>query len=153
MSRRLRWAALVGVLALAVGLAGCVDGDDDVSEGADIAPDPARTIVVTLGEPHEFAIGLSAGTISSGEVTFEVTNGGALPHQFILVAHEGDPASLPLANVNVDITQVRVLGESGDLDPAATATITVDLEAGSYVIFSNMGGHYGAGMFTPFVVE
>ncbi len=161
MTRKLRWAGLLGVLVLAVGFVGCVDGDggaenaEGIGSGSDAesAADPARTIVVTLGDPHEFAIGLSASTISEGDVTFEVTNGGALPHQFVIVQHEGNPASLPVAQTNVDTTQVEVLGESGDLDPGASATVTLDLESGSYVIFSNMGGHYGAGMFTPFVVE
>jgi len=155
MTRKLRWAGLLGVLVLAASLVACVNGGDDDERGssAERTADPNRTITVTLGSPHEFAIGLSADTISAGEVNFEVTNGGALPHQFVIVQHDGDPGSLPVGQTAVDITQVEVLGESGDLDPGASVTVTQDLEPGSYVIFSNMGGHYGAGMFTPFIVE
>ena len=39
------------------------------------------------------------------------------------------------------------------MDPGATASVTLDLEPGAYVIFSNTGGHYSAGMFTGFTVE
>ncbi len=158
MNRRLRWSGLVGLVvlgALAAALVGCVGAsDDDGSEGGtEATADPERTVAVTLGSPHEFAIGLSPETVSAGTVTFEVTNGGALPHQFVIVPHEGDAGSLPLAQVSVDTTQVEVLGDSGSLDPAATATITADLDAGTYVIFSNLGGHYTAGMFTSFTVD
>lgn len=145
-------------LALSVILAGvlvgCVGADDDPSErGSEAAPDPDQTVQVTLGTPHEFAIGLSPDTISAGAVTFQVTNGGALPHQFVIVPHEGDPSSLPIAQVNVDTTQVEVLADSGPLDPAATFSATVELDPGAYVIFSNIGGHYTAGMYTAFTAE
>ncbi|MQC17788.1 MAG: hypothetical protein DWG80_01785 [Chloroflexi bacterium] len=157
MTRTLRWSGLLGLalsVILAGALVGCVGTDDDPSEGgSDATPDPDRTVQVTLGTPHEFAIGLSPETISAGSVNFEVTNGGSLPHQFVIVPHEGDPSSLPIAQVNVDTDQVQVLADSGPLDPAATFSATVDLEPGGYVIFSNIGGHYSAGMFVAFTAE
>src|SRR3954454_25414251 len=46
---------------------------------------PARTtaaITVTAGKPSEFGFKLSAKTVAHGAVTFNVTNGGAIPHTF-----------------------------------------------------------------------
>ena len=157
MTRRSRWSGLLGLAAVAViagALIGCVGAEDDAAtEGAETTADPNRTVAVTLGTPHEFAIGLSQESISAGSVTFEVTNGGALPHQFVIVPHQGEPTSLPVAQVNVDTTQVEVLADSGPLDPAGTFTATIELEPGGYVIFSNIGGHYSAGMFVAFTAE
>ena len=72
---------------------------------------------------------------------------------FAIARHDGHPGSLPQDGLNVDATQVDILADSGSMDPGATATITLDLEPGSYVIFSNTGGHYSAGMFIGFTVE
>lgn len=151
------WIRSILLLGASVSLllAGCVDngedGDGDGVEGG--ASGSGETITVSMGAPHEFAVELSAPSVAAGNVTFEVTNDGELPHQFALVRHDGDPGSLPQAQANVDLTRVEILGDSGPLDPGATASITVDLEPGTYVIFSSMGGHYSAGMFVGLTVE
>lgn len=150
----LRWGGLSLMLGLAVTLTGCVDGDDSGPSGTGGAEDSERsTVSVTMGQPHEFGLELSATDAPAGDVTFEVTNQGALPHQFAIVQHEGDPGALPMADGNVDLDALDILGDSGGLDPGATASVNVELEAGSYVIFSSTGGHYNAGMFTGFTVE
>lgn len=142
--------ALVGAL-----FAGCVGAGEDTdgsnSSGGGGSGD--TTVDVTFGQPHEFGIELGADSAPAGEVTFEVTNAGALPHQFVIVRHDGEADSLPTVEVNVDTTQVEILGDSGNLDPDQSATVPVNLDAGSYVIYSSTGGHYQAGMFAPFTVE
>ena len=165
MSRGLRWGVLAAVFVVAGLLSGCVGGDseDGTSEpsgtgGASVATGEAANLAdadisVTLGATREFGIELSSPTAAAGEVTFGVTNGGKLPHGFAIARHDGDPGSLPQDGLNVDATQVDILADSGSMDPGATATITLDLEPGSYVIFSNTGGHYSAGMFIGFTVE
>ena len=45
------------------------------------------------------------------------------------------------------------LAPSVEKTAAGEVTFTLDLEPGSYVIFSNTGGHYSAGMFIGFTVE
>ena len=42
----------------------------------------AATITVTAGKPAEFNFKLSSKTFAHGAVTFNVTNRGALPHDF-----------------------------------------------------------------------
>lgn len=161
MSHRLRVVGLLGMLVLTAGLVACVGGDDEGADGDSegganggaAGSGDTQAVQVTLGQPHEFGIELSSETAEAGNVTFEVTNGGALPHQFAIVQHDGGPDTLPVAQVNVDTSQVEVLGDSGDLDPGATASVQLDLEPGSYVIFSNTSGHYTAGMHAAFTVD
>ena len=151
MARGMRWSGLVAVFVLAAGLVGCVGSDgetgDEGNEGG------AQTVAVSFGQPHEFGIELSTTQAPAGEVTFEVTNDGDLPHEFAIVKHEGAPSTLPVTEVNVDTSQLEVVGESGNLDPGVAATVTVDLAPGTYVIFSNTSGHYAAGMFAGFTVR
>lgn len=157
MSHTLRAVGLLGALVLTVTLIACVGGDDEGgdgdSEGGAGGSGNAQTVQVTLGQPHEFGIELSTDTAEAGSVTFEVANDGALPHQFAIVQHDGEPGTLPVSQVNVDTNQVEILGDSGNLDPGVSASVPLDLEPGSYVIFSSTGGHYSAGMYTAFTVE
>lgn len=148
------WPLGALVLAVALALTGCVDGDAESEEPAGSGGNgEGVTVEVTLGQPHEFAIQLSPDTVASGAVTFEVRNAGELPHQFVLTRHEGDPSSLPVVDVGVDTAAIEILGDSGALDPGASASVTAELEPGTYVVFSNLGGHYSAGMFTTLTVE
>jgi len=158
MSHRLRVVAVLGMLVLTASLIACVGGDDEGADGdseggTNDGGGDTQAVQVTLGQPHEFGIELSTETAEDGSVTFEVTNAGALPHQFAIVQHDGEPGTLPVSGVTVDTTQVEILGDSGNLDPGVSASIELDLEPGSYVIFSNTGGHYTAGMFAAFTVE
>lgn len=153
MSHRLRAAGLFGMLVLAASLLACVGGAEGDSEGGGTSSGDTKVVQVTLGQPHEFGIELSAPTVEAGSVTFEVSNDGALPHQFAIVQHDGEPGALPVSEVTVDTTQVEILGDSGNLDPGSSAAIELDLGRGSYVIFSNTGGHYTAGMYAAFTVE
>ncbi len=152
MSRWLRWGGLAAVFLVAGLQTACVGGDGE-GEGDTGDGSGDATVAVALGKPHEFGIELSVPSAPAGEVTFEVTNGGSLPHQFAIVRHDGDPGSLPVTDVNVDAAQVEILADSGNMDPGATASIPLDLEPGGYVIFSNTGGHYTAGMYVGFTVE
>jgi uncharacterized cupredoxin-like copper-binding protein len=47
---------------------------------------------------------------------------------------------------------VRVLGDTGDMQPNATKTLDVTLAPGAYLLLCNLPGHYAAGMVTPFTV-
>ncbi len=81
--------------------------------------------------------------LGAGSFTVEVTNAGDFAHELLLVAGDGY-ASLPLdSRGTVDETQLAagaLLGETGRLDSGASASFTVDLTAGDYVLFCNIGG-------------
>ena len=48
--------------------------------------------------------------------------------------------------------QVKVLGDTGDLQPGASYTLDVTLTPGCYLLICNVPGHYAAGMVTPLTV-
>ena len=98
-------------------------------------------------------------TIPAGTATFAITNTGTMEHEFVVYQTDTAAADIPIASfegekdrINED-TNGTNLGESGDLDPGGTATLTVDLPPGHYVFFCNLPSHYRLGMHLDVTVQ
>jgi plastocyanin len=151
-TRSARRAAAV-VLALALGLTACGGDDDgdaaaggstssaaDTSSSAAEAPSSSEQAPAAEGETVtvnaiDFDFELSEDSYSAGTYTFEVTNTGAMPHNFA-VERDGQ----------------RVAG-TDILQPGASATVEVTLEAGEYVFYCEVGQHRANGMEVPVTVS
>jgi uncharacterized cupredoxin-like copper-binding protein len=118
------------------------------------------TIEVTL---QEWAVVVSEASAPAGEVTFSVTNDGPEDvHEFVILRTDLDPADLPTDEhgaVTEDGEGIEVIDEIEDIPVGETQEVTVDLEAGSYVLLCNIysadedEAHYAEGMRTAFDVE
>ena len=105
-------------------------------------------------------------TVEAGTVTFAVTNMGELYHEFIVYSNlDGvEPGDLPINEEEdeADLVEENIVGEAayatppivpsdrepGDADHRIRgggwgAEMTVDLEAGEYILLCNLAGHYG----------
>jgi uncharacterized cupredoxin-like copper-binding protein len=166
--------AAVAVLALAALAGAC--GDDNGDEAEPTEPlAPTATEAVEPTEPEatepsatepangaatsidvslsEFAIDLSEDTGTDG-ITFNVSNDGAILHNFKVIQTDLEPGDLPVSGGMVDEGQVDIVAQTeGDLAAGESAEVTADLEPGSYVLICNVAGHYEAGMFAGFTVE
>ncbi len=94
-------------------------------------------------------------SIKAGKVTFDVTNlSRSIVHEMIVVAVENPNAPLPYDYNTGQIPekQVKMLGETEEMEPNAEKTITLDLKPGAYLLICNVPGHYAAGMWTPLTV-
>jgi uncharacterized cupredoxin-like copper-binding protein len=146
---------LLGFLALISVLAIGACGDDD--EGGDGG---ATEIDVTL---QEFSINPSADTAQAGEVTFNVVNTGPDDvHEFVIIKTDLDADALPTrddGSVDEDGEGIEVIDEIEDMAVGDSQTLTVNLEAGAYVLICNIydetedEAHYEEGMRTAFTVE
>lgn len=148
--------ALVGVLLVAC-------GEDEVgAEG-----DGATTVQVTL---DEWAVAAEPASTQSGEVTFDVSNAGGEVHEFVVIRTDLGLLDLPTADDgSVDeegAEDLEVVSEVEDIAAGASETLTLDLEAGHYVLICNIveeememdkmehdPSHYQSGMRTEFTVE
>jgi plastocyanin len=151
-TRSARRAAAV-VLALCLGLTACGGDDDgdaaagsstssaaDSSSSASEAPSSSGQTPAAEGETVtvnaiDFDFQLSEDSYSAGTYTFEVTNTGAMPHNFA-VERDGQ----------------RVAG-TDILQPGDTATLEVTLEEGNYFFYCEVDQHRANGMEVPVTVS
>jgi uncharacterized cupredoxin-like copper-binding protein len=110
---------------------------------------PALPHAVNVGL-HEFAIDASAVQAAAGKVTFRVRNTGKVTHEFV-VLRTAKPAGSLLKGARAD--ESGNVGETGDLKPGASKTVTLNLKAGHYALICNLPGHYSAGQHTDFTVS
>jgi uncharacterized cupredoxin-like copper-binding protein len=146
-------------------LVGC--GDDEKDSGTTATPGGTTAaagggteVDVTL---QEFSVIPEADSADAGEITFNVENVGPDDvHEFVIVKSELEPDALPTnPDGSMDETGegVEVIDEIEDIPVGETQTLTVDLEAGSYVLVCNIfdetenEAHYEQGMRTAFTVE
>ncbi|MGY1633346.1 cupredoxin domain-containing protein [Geodermatophilus sp. SYSU D01186] len=140
------------VLALGLGLSAC-GGDDGGTDAASdsttssaaetsssaaaspgsSAPAESEAEVVTVNAV-DFDFELSEDSYSAGTYTFEVTNTGNMPHNFV-VEKDGE-----------DVAGTEVL------QPGGTATLEVTLEQGDYSFYCGVGQHRANGMETAVTV-
>jgi len=148
--RRYRRRAAIGALA-AVSLVAFPACSGDES-GGDVA--------ITL---QEFAVAAQPSSVAAGEVTFDVTNAGPDDtHEFVVIQTDLAPDELPTDEtgaVDEEGEGMVAVDEIEDIEVGANPTLTVDLEAGNYVLICNIydedeqESHYQEGMRTALVVE
>jgi uncharacterized cupredoxin-like copper-binding protein len=118
------------------------------------------TVAVTL---QEFSVTTDPTSIGAGEVTFDATNKGPDDtHEFVVFKTDLGPTELPtLENGSVDEEGegIELIGEIEDVEVGTTKSVTLDLEAGNYVLICNIydedeqESHYQEGMRTTFTVS
>jgi uncharacterized cupredoxin-like copper-binding protein len=142
------------------------------------AAEKGKVVNVELGENDgTYYVKPDQDTVEAGTVTFAVTNMGKLYHEFIVYSNDDDvaPGDLPIIEEEdeADLDEEKVIGEAeyatppivpsdkkpGDADHRIRsegwgAELTVDLEAGKYILLCNLSGHYTkARQYTAFTVE
>ena len=101
----------------------------------------------------DFSIDLASSSAPAGSVTFNISNEGPSAHEFVIIKTDDAPDALPVKDNTVEEDKVDVVDEAEDIAPSTTATLTTDLEAGSYVIICNIPAHYEQGMHAAFTVS
>jgi uncharacterized cupredoxin-like copper-binding protein len=142
--------ALANLVAVALKLDGTTKTVTVAAPAATaVAPAPAlaHASAVTLSE---FNVAPKPAQLASGPVTFNVSNGGTVKHEFVVIKTT-KPASDLLKNGRADET--GNVGEIGGLDPGQTKTLKLDLKAGHYALICNLPGHYAAGQYADLTVR
>jgi uncharacterized cupredoxin-like copper-binding protein len=115
---------------------------------------PAPTTEEVSVTEEDFSISDSPGSAPAGEVRFNIRNEGPSTHELVVIRTDLLEAELPTSKGVVDegAEGVEVATEEEDIAPDASASLTVDLEPGTYVLICNLPGHYQAGMHATFTV-
>lgn len=103
----------------------------------------------------DFAITLDPSSVTAGDVEFSITNDGPSVHEFVVLGTDLAAGELPVegSEVNEDDASLSSEGEAEDIEPGTTASLTLNLAAGSYVVICNISGHYTSGMRAAFTVS
>jgi uncharacterized cupredoxin-like copper-binding protein len=154
-------AALV-VAVMVLGGVAC--SSDDAATGSD---DAAIDVLLS-----EWVLEPDPTLTDGGEVTFTGDNQGGVVHELVVV--RGESASdLPAegegpgnyAVIESELPAGAVVGEIEDIAPGSSKDLTLDLDAGSYVLFCNLVGsasegpemegrsHFAEGMYAEFTVN
>jgi uncharacterized cupredoxin-like copper-binding protein len=160
-----RGAAFIAMLAALMLTAAACSSDDDGGSTAATGGESTgggTTVDVTV---QEFAVLPATDTAPAGDVTFDVTNEGPEDtHEFVVFKTDLEPDALPTASdgsVDEEGEGVELVDEIEDIAVGDTPTLTVSLDAGSYVLICNIVEdegdetivHYQQGMRTGFTVE
>jgi uncharacterized cupredoxin-like copper-binding protein len=101
------------------------------------------------------AVRIDHDTVKAGQVRFDVTNWSrGMIHEMMIVAVDNPQAPLPYDYTQTKVAedQVKVLGDTENLQPNASKSLEVTLAPGTYLLICNVPGHYAAGMVTPLSV-
>jgi uncharacterized cupredoxin-like copper-binding protein len=114
------------------------------------------TVNVTL---REFSVTPATSSAPAGTVTFHVSNAGTVTHEFLVIRTDLAPDDLPTesnGSYEEDGPGTDLLDEIEAINPGRTQDLTLDLDAGNYVLICNMVNqgfvHYALGMHTAFTV-
>ncbi len=145
-THRLGGTEMKGLLSLAIGslvlLAAC---------GAPVAG--AATGGAVRATLTDTAIALDHPSVSAGQVVFNVKNAGTVVHELVVIK-----TTLAADQIPADIDEPGKVheegskGESGDVEAGKTASFTLNLDPGTYVLICNEAGHYAIGMRIAFQV-
>ena len=105
--------------------------------------------------PGMMAVRADQNMVKAGTVTFDVTNWSrSVIHEMLVVAVDRTDAPLPYdySTQRVVEDQVKSLGETGELQPNQSKSISLDLAPGNYLLSCNFAGHYAAGTAVPLTV-
>jgi uncharacterized cupredoxin-like copper-binding protein len=95
-----------------------------------------KTVSVIEGKPSEFSFKLSTKTVPHGAVTFNVTNGGTLPHDFKVCAKPVKTAAALTCTGKGTVV----------ISPGGSAKLAYTFKtAGSYEYLCTVSGHAAAG--------
>jgi uncharacterized cupredoxin-like copper-binding protein len=106
----------------------------------------------------EWTITLGETSGASGEITFDISNEGAKVHEFVVfqtdLAEDQLPTTTEEGEIIVDEAGegLTAVDEVEDIAPGSDASLTVNLQPGTYVVLCNRPGHWENGMHATFTV-
>ena len=105
----------------------------------------------------DFSITLEEDSAAPGDVTFDVSNDAEQVHEFVVLKTDIAEGELPTDDAG-DVDEagdpgIELVDEIEDIEAGDSPSLTVTLDAGSYVLICNLPGHYAQGMHTSFSVS
>lgn len=148
---------IVGPIA-ALAFAGCGGSGTNNNSNASTTAKPTASAAATQKAGvekdavrlDEFGINPATTSLRPGKVQFVVKNTGKVNHEFVVIDTSKKAASLGHGK---RASERGNIGETGDVKPGASKTLTLHLRKGHYAVICNDPGHYMAGMHKDLYVS
>lgn len=99
----------------------------------------------------KMGVNASPGAVRPGPVTFKVTNlASQIVHEVIVARLPEGMEMLPYDETTSLVKEeaLQTFGAVKEIEPTRSASMTVTLKPGKYLLYCNLPGHYMAGMWT-----
>ena len=129
------------------------DNGETLDLSKNMGMDPGSTMDMSKAP---MSIKIQPAVVPAGRVIFKVTNNSkAVIHEMLVAPISKADAALPYveAENRADENKAGDLGEVSELDPGKSGELSIDMKPGIYVLFCNVPGHLGAGMWTTLTVK
>jgi uncharacterized cupredoxin-like copper-binding protein len=157
MSNRLpKTIALVAMaVTIPVAAAGCGSSStNNASANPTTTPASTQAAAATSGTVNvilnEMNVVPTPATAKAGKVTFADNNAGQLPHEMVVIKTDKKADAL---GSGTKVPETGSVGETGDIAPGKTKSVSFTLKPGHYALICNIAGHYAAGMHADFNVS
>jgi uncharacterized cupredoxin-like copper-binding protein len=117
------------------------------------APETLPADVQVTVDMKEYSVTITPGSIKAGTIKFGIRNVGTMEHEFEIIKTDLAADKLPTDVGSGKAKEDGLVKQIKSILPNKVATITADLQAGSYVIICNVSGHYQLGMRAAFKVD
>lgn len=158
---------LVGVLFIVGSLAviACGGGGNGDDNGGG-SSGSGNTVSISMDDQGgTYTMATSPSSVAAGSVTFDIENVGLIAHEFKVVKLNDAGMAADLADLP---TEAGLISESGnmvdgvgtilgslleaDLPADSSDELTLNLDAGEYMLLCNVATHYQLGMWAEFTV-
>jgi uncharacterized cupredoxin-like copper-binding protein len=112
---------------------------------------PAGSQVVA--ELSDYKIVVNVPSVKAGKIKIGVRNLAVMEHSFQVLKTDVPQDKLPVDGASAKVKEDGKVGDIPSIPAGKSASVTVDLVPGTYVLICNVAGHYQLGMHTGFTVE
>lgn len=141
MSRKIRFASVLGVIAAAVLL-----------PAAALSSHGPAVVKFRMVEWDILPLNATKSHGPVGKTTFVVQNSGKLEHEFVVIRTDKAAGQLAKAGAK-EAPEKGAVGEIEEIPPGATKKVVLSLKQGHYALICNLTGHWNNGQFVDFYIH
>jgi len=106
-----------------------------------------------VAEIADYKITVNVPSVKAGSTKIGVRNLGTMEHSFQVIKTDLPPDKLPTDGASAKAKEDGKVGGIESIAPGGSASVTLDLAPGKYVLICNVAGHYQLGMHISFTVD